>query len=1070
MKNFGQMQKILLGSVSVLAMSAVLTPALAQGTEQGVETVVVTGIRASLTSAQAIKQDSDQVVDSITAVDIGALPDRTVAEALQRIPGVQLVRADAVRDPVRYGGIGNGVFIRGLSWVQALVNGRDAFSAVNGQALSFSDISADLMAGVDVYKNPNAKMIEGGVGGTVDLRTRRPFDQNGSLIAFSVDYTYGELIKKGAPSANVLLSDRWNTKFGEVGALLSIDYQDQMNRTNGISGSKYDPQTTAAGATVYVPNDTVGYRQMKWEQSRVAADLALQWRPNDKLEFTATAIYSKADPSNEEYDASFKIPQNADGSEQYYYDQAIFATPAPTTVPKYDAAGNWIGGTINDVRTYNFDTRIAQNHNLNADYSLNMKYNPTDDWAFTADFQYAESRATARNMTAYTTPKSDVYFNFFTWGGCTPADAAADQAAVPGSHAGCFTWGAGLNYFWANSAPKIGMTMNTSGNTPTLSFTNGAALADKSIYFWAAAMDQLQNNYAHDYAYRADGTHTFGGNGVMGWLKAIDFGVRGEYKQAVTRQTGWNWNVLSMQSWDGYTGGPTANVVNNTIQYISTTLPNSVQLYNFGKFLGQSVPSVWLPKASILEQDTVAVNTLLLPTETQNSWHSLAANAHCTGTDYKCMALYSGLGPQGDNISAGINNQKEQTIAGYAMVDFAHDSFLGADVPVDGNVGVRIVNSKDDVAAGWLVLQPLLTACDPLTNVTCADYNAAQTFTGAGGRTRLGAVSNSYTDVMPSGNFRAHLTDQLQARLAYSEAIVRPDISYTQNYTTLGFSFQASPNGGTFATGGLGATGQGGNPNLKPMHAQQYDASLEWYFSAAGSLTFALFHKDLSGYFYTDTRPETITHNGVAETFNVTRTYNGHKGKVEGFEFGYQQFYDSLPGAWGGLGFAANYTKIYNSGGVNATVNANELQSVPGTAGCKTSAPAQVVPGPTCILVQHANASAALPLEGMSNDSFNLAMMYEKYGVSGRLAYNWRSGYLLTSSAANVKEPIWTKNYGQLDGSIFYSFMDHYKLGIQATNLMQARTFFTVGYADRHPWYQTVESDRKWSLILRANW
>ena len=206
-----------------------------------------------------------------------------------------------------------------------------------------------------------------------------------------------------------------------------------------------------------------------------------------------------------------------------------------------------------------------------------------------------------------------------------------------------------------------------------------------------------------------------------------------------------------------------------------------------------------------------------------------------------------------------------------------------------------------------------------------------------------------------------------------------------------------------------------------------------------------MFHKDLSNYFMTGTVPVAFTHNGVTQTFAVTEYVNGGKGKVEGFEFGYQQFYDSLPGAWGGLGFAANYTKIYNSGGANPTVNLFES-------------------------AQLNNANIPLPLEGMSPDSYNLQLMYEKYGISGRLAYNWRSRFLLTTSAANVKQPVWSENYGQLDGSVFYSFMGHYKIGIQATNLMKQTTILDVGYSDFHPRYDWIETDRKISIILRANW
>ena len=128
---------------------------------------------------------SDQIVDSVTAQDIGALPDRSVSEALQRIPGITLQRTNENRDPARLASEGGGVFIRGLSWVRSETNGRDIFSANSGRDLSFEDVSADLLAGVDVYKNPSAEIIEGGIGGIVNLRTRLPFDSDKQQFAVS---------------------------------------------------------------------------------------------------------------------------------------------------------------------------------------------------------------------------------------------------------------------------------------------------------------------------------------------------------------------------------------------------------------------------------------------------------------------------------------------------------------------------------------------------------------------------------------------------------------------------------------------------------------------------------------------------------------------------------------------------------------------------------------------------------------------------------------------------------------------------------------------------------------------
>ena len=158
--------------------------------------IIVTGIRASLRSARDRKKNAEQMVDSITATDIGALPDRSVSEALQRVPGVTLQRTNEARDPARLSAEGGAIFIRGLSWVRSEFNGRDTFSANNGRVLGFEDVPADMLAGVDVYKNPSADLIEGGIGGLVNLRTRKPFDQSGQLIGFSADVNYADLRKK----------------------------------------------------------------------------------------------------------------------------------------------------------------------------------------------------------------------------------------------------------------------------------------------------------------------------------------------------------------------------------------------------------------------------------------------------------------------------------------------------------------------------------------------------------------------------------------------------------------------------------------------------------------------------------------------------------------------------------------------------------------------------------------------------------------------------------------------------------------------------------------------------------
>lgn len=1001
-------RKLLFCGVSALSMAALCGSAFAQQAQQ-METVTVTGIRASLQSAQAIKQKSDQVVDSITAVDIGALPDRSVAEALQRVPGVQLTRTDALRDPVRYGGTGNGVFIRGLSWVSALTNGRDTFSASNGRTLSFADISANLMAGVDVYKNPTAKMIEGGIGGTVDLRTRKPFDQDGLTAAVSADVTYGALVDAATPSVNLLISDRWETKIGEFGALFSADYQVQKNRTSSAYTNRYDINVTSGSNKYILPDATIGWRTIDWTQARTAFDLSLQYRPNEKLEFTLTGIYSKAEPHEGEYAASLNVDSDASYLPGY----------------KFASDGTWVGGTMANALAVGNDTRVGSHHNVNADYSLNAKYTPIDALEINVDLQYAESRAYFRSMAVF----MNVINNRWT----------------SSNSSWC------CNYTVWPSAPVINPVVDFSGDDPRISYTGTetSAVQDPKNNIFGAAMDHLENNYAHNWAGRLDAIYRFSGQGLGGWLKSVEFGYRQENKNAVTRQTGWNWDTLSYENWFGGQDN-----MASVVRYANDpTMTNDMTLRNLGTIFGNSVPNLWLVKASSLMGDTHDTAKMLSTVKGTGGWSPYTdKQSACKGiVDYKCQAIYEANDPKADNVSGGVNKQSEVTYAGYFVANYAHDNLLGYDIPIEGNVGVRVIQTEDTYGAGY-VFYPVIAACWDGTDA-CKGNAAAAAFVGNGGAGGTVITSapgtHTYTNVLPSFNLLAHLTDQLQARAAYSQAMVRPDFAYTQNYTSLTFNWDPS-HGGLFRANDPYTAG-GGNPNLKPMSAQQYDASLEYYFSPTGSVSFAVFHKTLSNYFLTATTNESYAPNtnggtGPNYTFATTRTLNGGKGSVEGFEFAYQQFFDGLPGFWAGFGLQANYTKIYNHGGGNAVQNVNEEAQ------------------------RNNHAISGLPIEGMSNDSANLALLYAKYGIDFRLAYNWRSRYLMTSSAANVNQPIWQRGFGQLDASVFYDFLDHYKVGVQATNVLNTTTVLEVGYADYHPRYDWIDTDRKISLILRANW
>jgi TonB-dependent receptor len=208
--------------------------AQAPANSDAVEAVVVSGIRQSLQSAVQVKKNTMEVVDSIRAEDIGKLPDPNVAETLTRIPGVQGYRYGGEgASPV---GVGSGLTIRGLSGQTASqVDGRSYFTA-GGSEFNIEGAIPGMIAGLDVYKNPSAEHIEGGIGGLIDIKTRRPLDLPKMSGSLAVSGRYNDMVKQWQPEYFGLVSHKWDVRDGEMGLLLGANYQKSWNRSDNSPG------------------------------------------------------------------------------------------------------------------------------------------------------------------------------------------------------------------------------------------------------------------------------------------------------------------------------------------------------------------------------------------------------------------------------------------------------------------------------------------------------------------------------------------------------------------------------------------------------------------------------------------------------------------------------------------------------------------------------------------------------------------------------------------------------------------------------------------------------------------
>lgn len=204
----------------------IAAPAFAQNAEAGqdeaatqVDEIVVTGIRASLQNALSQKRKADNLVEVIEAEDIGKLPDQNLAEVLENVTGIQITRE---------AGVGRGVQIRGTDANRVEINGVSTVGSGSGRSgISFDDLAASMISSVEVIKVPEAKTIEGSVGGTINLRTIRPLDLKEPLIAFRAQSEYSDLSDTLTPRYSGTMGKRWDTDFGQFGLVGSFSYAEQ---------------------------------------------------------------------------------------------------------------------------------------------------------------------------------------------------------------------------------------------------------------------------------------------------------------------------------------------------------------------------------------------------------------------------------------------------------------------------------------------------------------------------------------------------------------------------------------------------------------------------------------------------------------------------------------------------------------------------------------------------------------------------------------------------------------------------------------------------------------------------
>ncbi len=399
MTTFHRPMPFLAASLAVFLTCALPTQdALAEAADDDeiIEEIVVTGIRDSLRQSIDRKRNADNIIDALVAEDIGKFPDQNLAEAMQRISGVAI---DRMR------GEGAAVSIRGLGpqFTRVLVNGRTALTGGSRsfagnigdsnqtRTFRFETMQAELVQAVEVHKSAKANLLEAGMGGTINIRTRRPFDNGGlRIIAGNALVTDDELADDNGYRFAGVYSDSWND---ELGFLISVagddrtlredwfnipDYREQVfNNAVDLNGV---PLPTCTLLPVSNPNSGCAYvpgsiRQgvLVEDNKRFNLSAALQWRPNEQWDITVDVMHSDLDGDYDDHQMPWRYQTGlANGASVVHIDENNIATyirtetarPRPFQRPRHAMV-------------------------TNQTFAVNAQFTPSEKWTLSFDVAHS---------------------------------------------------------------------------------------------------------------------------------------------------------------------------------------------------------------------------------------------------------------------------------------------------------------------------------------------------------------------------------------------------------------------------------------------------------------------------------------------------------------------------------------------------------------------------------------------------------------------------------------------------------------------------------------------------------
>ncbi|MBB6092434.1 TonB-dependent receptor [Povalibacter uvarum] len=973
---------------TIVGGAVLINPALAQDTKSSeLEEVVVTGMRESLRNSMEIKRDAFGVVDAISAEDIGKFPDTNLAESLQRIPGVSIDRTNGEGSQVTVRGFGPGynlITLNGRTVPTAEVNlygNRDNYSGGQGRSFDFSNIAAESVAGLEVYKTGQAILPSGGIGATINIQTRRPFDNPDTQATFAAKGIYDSSVYSGdsvTPELSGLFSwtnDNESLGFAVFGSYQKRDSGAAIGQTNDWVVARADDffsntsivraggnpnnytNAPADGELFAIPQDS-RYDFSDLSKERLNGQFVAQFRPIDSMTLTLDYLFVDSESEELRYEQTnwFATP----------FDQLVFDGEGPVSQALFMQENNNGQKDMGFEQTYRAQKDEMDSVGFNAEWEIN------DHGTLRFDTHFDTAESTPNNplghsATFVTFAAPIIQQHSLSWDNSDgfPVQSYTFNDAVKGNNNGVIDVG-------------------DLGSQVSRSATNSQKMD----------VEEFDLRYSLDFD-----------------TSRLDFGAnyRGtevHVKSRTTQQDLGTWGVSNPRDIELYAPG------------VVETFCLSCRFDDYQ--VGQA--------QTAFRADATRLYSLLTPV------YEDAGNAV--------------------SVATTDNTVEEDIMSFYAQFQ-VRSEFLNRPVTVNG--GLRY--EETDVKASALQSVPtgIRWTAD---NDFIIDYGSElQNVSGDG----------NYKHLLPNIDFRLDITDTVVGRMSYSQTIARAP------YGNLFASTLArAPNNPTVLGGQTGGESQ--NPNLLPLESENFDISLEWYYGQDSYVSVGFFDKTVKN-FQGDgvfTRPlfglldptagvpgsRSAAALGVIDTLAVDRSpanlftmvalIDANNGNVAAAQAEFeanledgalpQDYVDEILALYDVTGNSSDPEMQFR---VSQPINDKEgnifgwelaFQHFFGASGFGVAGSYTIVNGDVEADAGSDPDANQFALVGLS-DTANLTLMFENYGWSARLAYNWRDKFLNATNQGGSRSPQFTDDYGQIDASVSYDFGEHFQVIAEGINL-----------------------------------